>query len=68
MENTETPKVETSYGPIIGIILIVLLLLIGAYYFLSQRISKLEEQKKTNALIELQNATTTIFSTTTIES
>ena len=66
MENTETPKTKTenSFGPMIGIVLIILVLLAGAYHLLSQRISKLEEQKKTSALIQLQNATTTLATTT----
>jgi uncharacterized protein YpmB len=61
MENLETPKTENNFGAIIGIILIILMLLVGAYFFLSQRITKLEEQRQANALLRSEPATTTIY-------
>lgn len=48
MENQspENPKPETEIGPLTGIILIVLILLIGAWYFLWQKVVKLEDQRE----------------------
>ena len=37
---------ENSLGPMTGIILIVLMLLIGAWYFLWQKVVKLEDQRE----------------------
>ena len=64
----ENPKQEMEFGPLMGVIIIVILLLIGAVYFLNQRIDKLETQKKmlqnivsTTTVIDL--GTTTIMAT-----
>ena len=69
MENTENSK--TEIGPMTGIILIVLILLIGAWYFLWQKIVQLEDQKEkapvatTTTRIIYLATTTEIIGTTT---
>ena len=67
MESKENPL-----GPMTGIILIVLVLLIGAWYFLWQKIVKLEDQKEnppvattTTRIINLGTTTEMVNATTT---
>jgi hypothetical protein len=57
MENTENNSAEASksgngFGTIIGITIIVIVLLAGAWYFLGQRVAKLEEQKQISTVID----------------
>lgn len=63
---TKTEKTEQPVGPVIGIILIIVMILIGGYYFLSQRITKLEREKQNQALNQDQNSTTTIATSSEI--
>jgi FtsZ-interacting cell division protein ZipA len=66
MEETEKSELDKPVGPVVGIIIIIILLIIGAWYFWTNRLEKIEEQKKVNAALELQNATTTISTPTEI--
>ena len=63
---------ENPLGPMTGIILIVLVLLIGAWYFLWQRVAKLEDQKEnppvattTTRIINLGTTTEIVEATST---
>ena len=70
MENDtpKNPESETEFGPLTGTIIIFLLILAGGWYFLNQRIDKLEEQRLELAKILEANATTTInLGTSTIK-
>ncbi len=51
----ETKK-ENSIGGMIGVAIIIILLVIGAWYFFSNRIEKIETQKR--------NATSTVINIT----
>jgi Na+-transporting methylmalonyl-CoA/oxaloacetate decarboxylase gamma subunit len=59
MENTPNNP-QTEMGPMMGIILIVLMLLIGAWYFLWQKVTKLEDQRE-QAKMATTTATTTEY-------
>ena len=59
MENAENPKTESGMGAIIGAIVIIILLIAGGWYFISNRVEKVQIQKQ--ELLDF-NATT---STTT---
>ena len=56
MENTE----KNTTGIVTGTILIVVLLALGGWYFFSNRLDKIEEQKRNQPIVE-----TTEFSTST---
>ena len=51
MENNK----KTDFGAIIGIIIVIIILIIGAFYFVGQRI---EKQKEFQTAIQLEIATT----------
>ncbi len=53
-------KKENTSGGIIGVIIIIILLLIGAWYFFSERLQKIEEQKKmaTSTIINIKSLST----------
>ncbi len=53
---------EKNTGAIIGVIIIVIILIAGAWYFIGGRVNKIEEQKK-NINTEVVNTET--FSTST---
>jgi len=63
--NTENPESENGIGPLTGIIIIVLMILAGGWYFLSERITKLEEKEKLTSELNIQ-ATSTATTTETI--
>jgi preprotein translocase subunit YajC len=64
----EEQKSEGGTGAMIGVIIIIIVLLVGIWYFVTNKLEQIEEQKIQNAIIEAQNsATTTInLGTTTI--
>ena len=51
--HTETPKHKTSWGPLIGIVIIVLVLIVGALYFWGARLA---EQDATSSLFQEESA------------
>jgi hypothetical protein len=68
MENQtpEKPNTEIEIGPMMGIVIILLMLLAGAWYFLNQRVDKLEAQREQQNKI-LSSTTTIIDLGTTTE-
>jgi Ca2+/Na+ antiporter len=54
------PKSRVSgWGAIIGAIIIIIILIIGSWYFISQRIEKVEQQKLDNLVNEVNSGTST---------
>ena len=54
------PAQKPSYGPIIGIIIILVLLIIGAFYFWSAHLNQQPNPENQAPFIPAENSTTTV--------
>lgn len=69
-QSTETermlPPKKSSVGPLIGIIIILVLLVVGAFYIWGQRLN--EKHAAEQAALELKSSTTTLPDITRVRS
>lgn len=63
MENqVNTVNIEpksSGWGAIIGAIIIIILLIVGGWYFIGNRVQKIEEQKQANKVLDVSTGSST---------
>lgn len=56
--NSNEPK-SSGFGGIIGAIIIIIILIVGGWYFIGNRVEKIQEQKEATKVIDVSTGTST---------
>ncbi len=57
--NLPTESKSSGWGALIGVIIIIILLIAGGWYFISNRVEKIQEQKEANEVLDVSTGSST---------